>query len=131
MLSRQQQAHRDDTFFSFFGGFLEEWEEPIDAAKRELMEESWMTSDNIFFLKRFEKRGFNNYSNFFVAKNVYKVADQNLDSGERIEIVSMTFDEVIDLIISKNFRVNLEFSTYIMNLKINNKLENLKELLFD
>lgn len=131
VLSLQQQPHKSLPFFSFFGGMLEEWESPIDWAKRELLEESWMISDNVFLYKSFDKKWFNNNSTFFIAKDVYKIAEQNLDNGEKIEIIERSFDQVIDLIISKNIRTNIEFIIHVMNLKITWRIDELKQLLFE
>jgi hypothetical protein len=40
----------------------------------------------------------------FLAKGLQKVADQNLDAGERIDLIEVTFDEYMQLITKPNFR---------------------------
>jgi len=49
---------------------------------------------------------------------VYKIAEQNLDNGEKVEIIEKTFDEFIDFIIYKDVRVNREFVIEILKMKI-------------
>ncbi len=73
-------------------GFIEEGEEPLAAAKRELLEETGYESDNFDFIGKFAPNpAISPNRNFvFLAKDATKVAEQKLDVNEEIEV--QTFD---------------------------------------
>lgn len=79
----------------------------LDDAKRELLEESGYASDSwvewfSVDITKYHKFEWDN--NFFIAKDVKKVADQNMDSGEKIQTKFITFDEFIELRNNEDFR---------------------------
>jgi ADP-ribose pyrophosphatase len=79
----------------------------LDNAKRELLEESGYTSDEwtewfTTDITKYHKFEWNNH--FFIAKNAQKTAEQNLDSGEKIETKLITFEEFISLGNNPKFR---------------------------
>ena len=103
LLSKQSQPNKED-FYSLFGGRQDEDEESLATAKRELLEESGMESQNWELIKTYSplhKIDWDIY--LFIAGNCEKVKDQDLDSGERIKVVEYTFDEFIEIVESDKY----------------------------
>jgi len=97
ILSRQSQPHKPAPFLSLFGGVIEEGEGPLEGAKRELLEESGLESDDweLFFEVPFGGR-MDWIVYYFMARNCRKVAEQKLDAGEKIEAISVSPEEFVD-----------------------------------
>lgn len=81
-------------------GLIDEGEEPINAAKRELLEETGFLTDNIKFQRimyydagKSSKKGY-----LFFAKNLINTGSQCLDQTECINIKLIDFDKIIELI---------------------------------
>lgn len=94
--AHQEQPGRKP-FFSLFGGRAEEGEDPLEACKRELLEEAGITSDDWQLLSthsRINKIDWTVY--FYIARNCRTVAEQNLDAGEKIEIKTTTIEQFIN-----------------------------------
>lgn len=88
-------------FLSGFGGRAEEGEEPLETAKRELLEETGFESDDWTQFRKYSAPGkidWNIY--FFIAKNCRKTKDQNLDAGEKIEIRETDIDTFLKEIVT-------------------------------
>lgn len=86
------------------GGRAEPDEEPLETAKRELLEEGGMVSDDWELYKLYRVGGKIDWSIYlFVARNCRVVAKQQLDAGERIEIRSLLFDDFIQAVSEESF----------------------------
>mgnify|MGYP006991989017 CR=1 FL=1 len=94
------------------------------------MEESGFKTDDMSFYGKYAMHWNGNDSHIYVAKNVYKVAEQHLDAWERIEIIEKSFNELIDLMIYGYFRTNRDFLINIMRLKIDWKIDEFRNVLF-
>ena len=71
---------------TFFGGRMEKDEEPLDAAKREFLEETGMESDDWELFREYHSGGKIDWSFFFyIARNVTKKTEPHLDPGEKID----------------------------------------------
>lgn len=81
-------------------GYIEKGENPIEAAKRELYEETGYEAGEMIALGGFyQDMGVSAaYNRIFLAKDAVKVGNQNLDDGEFIKYFSCTFEEALELI---------------------------------
>ena len=96
IMNRQSHPHRPESFLSCFGGVIEEGEDPLGGAKRELLEESGLASDDWVSLGELPFGGRMEWiTYFYIARNCRKVAEQNLDAGEKIELLSVSPEEFL------------------------------------
>jgi ADP-ribose pyrophosphatase len=127
-ISHQSQPTKKD-FYSLFGGRGEEGEDPLTTAKRELLEESGMTSDNWKLYKSYHPFHKIDWEIFtFIAKDCKKISEAKLDPGEKIEIKKLTFDEFIEYVLSDKYWGN-EIVIDILRMKDNGTLEDFKNKL--
>jgi len=99
----EQPDHRK--FLSLFGGRVDEEEDHLLAAKRELAEESGLVSDDWKLLATFSpvfKIEWNIH--LYVARGVEKMTDIKLDPGEKIETRSTNLETFLELLEKKQFR---------------------------
>ncbi len=86
-------------FTGFIGGRVEAGEDPLVAAKRELLEEAGLEAEEwilIDALQPISKIEWSVYT--FAARNPKKVAEQSLDAGEKIALTTLSFDELISFL---------------------------------
>ncbi|MDB5477810.1 MAG: hypothetical protein JWM96_305 [Alphaproteobacteria bacterium] len=96
----EQEQPGKAPFISLFGGRAEEGETPLEAAKRELLEETGFASEDWVELRRVSFPGKIDWDvYYFVARGCSKVSEQKLDAGEKIEIHSISLDRFISEII--------------------------------
>lgn len=81
-------------------GVLEDGEDPLNVAKRELQKETGYRSDKWTYLgKTVESPAkFTNYIHIYLAEDCEKVSDQKLDYGEDIEVLEVGMDEAVEMI---------------------------------
>ncbi len=92
-------------FLGIVSGSIDEGEEPLHAAKRELEEETGYESDDWELWKiydSFHHMEWNLYA--FIAKNCKKTKEQRLDPGEKIIVKKASFEEFIKLMKNRKFR---------------------------
>jgi len=80
-------------------------EDALEAAKRELLEETGYKSDDWKFLLSVPSNATmaDNYANIFVARNCKKVSEQNLDDTEYLNVHLFTKAEIEEQIQSGDF----------------------------
>ena len=124
----QEQPHKLP-FMGAIGGRVDEGEDILEAAKRELLEETgyeanqWILYDAIQPISKIEWAIYT-----FIAKDLKKVAEQSLDGAEKIELKFITFDEFIDLAVNDD-KFGDEFRTKVLEAKLDpKKMEELKKL---
>ena len=129
LLSHQSQPNKHD-YYSLFGGRAEENEEPLVTAKRELLEESGLTSKDWELFKIYTPVHKIEWEiHTFIARDCKKVKEQNLDAGEKIEILECTFDEFIELVVSDKYWGS-ELVVDILKMKDAGSLEEFRKKLF-
>lgn len=130
IIAKEEQPHKG-LFFSLAGGRREEGEEALEAAKRELLEETGYVSDNWELYKIYEpvvKLEWSIYT--YIARDCVKQSEPSLDAGERIELVHLDFDEFVDWISRGEIR-SQELSCDVLRMRLEpEKLEEFKKKLF-
>ncbi len=114
---------------TLLGGRCDKNEPILKAAKRELKEESGLESKNWQLLHRYYPLTKMDWEMFlYVARDCKIVSKPTLDSGEKIDLVEVSFEEFVDFFTS-NFR-NSWLSYYLNKLKAEKKLNEFKKVLF-
>ncbi len=103
LVTRQSQPGKKE-FVAFPGGDIENDEDILEAAKRELKEEAgYEAKDFILWDSSQPQSKIEEARYVFIAKGCRKISDQSLDSGEKIEIDFIDFEEFIDTIYLDKF----------------------------
>lgn len=81
-------------------GMFEKGEEPLDVAKRELLEETGYVSDDWTYLgPTYESTSkLTNTMHLFLAKNCVKQSEQHLDQFERISVMKVPLDKTVEMV---------------------------------
>ena len=97
---KQHRLGTDEITLETPGGIIEKNEDAFDTAKRELLEETGYSSNEIILLKKLSVNPaiLNNYIHFYYAPNCKKVSEQQLDLAEDIEVLLYKQNEVIEMI---------------------------------
>lgn len=104
LITRQSQPGKEN-FYSLLGGRVEPDEKPVDAAKRELLEESgYVSGDWELFATEdpYSKMEWTIY--YYIARDVKKIQEQTLDPGEKIEVLEKNFLDFVTLVDQPEFR---------------------------
>ncbi len=86
-------------FSALPGGRIETEDTPLSAAKRELLEETGFESDEwtewfVSDASNMSKIEWNSY--YFIAKNCKKNKEPELEAGEKVEIIFITVEELLE-----------------------------------
>jgi 8-oxo-dGTP pyrophosphatase MutT (NUDIX family) len=129
ILSKQEQPGKK-LFIGAVGGRVDEGEDILEAAKRELLEETgyeakeWVLFDAVQPVSKIEWAVYT-----FIAKGCKKVAKQNLDGAEKIELFYMDFEKFFESVLNDGFG-DLEMKIKFLEAKLNpDKFDELKKLI--
>ncbi len=131
LLIAKQSQPTNLSFFSLFGGRQEESETQLETAKRELLEESGLVSSDWELIKTYAPEHKIIWDVFvFVARNCKRVSEQKLDSGEKISIKAVDFEEFLDVVDSEKFWGN-DFANDVFRIRQDeSKLKEFKKKFF-
>ncbi len=128
ILTEQEQPGMK-SFIGCAGGVIDDGEDPLAAAERELKEETGYEANEFVVwdaVHPFSKVDWVIYT--FIAKKAVRVADLALDAGEKIKLRFVTFDEFMDLVYDDNYR-DTEIAFKVMRAKYDtNRFEELRRL---
>lgn len=80
-------------------------EDVLEAAKRELNEETGFTSEEWELFKAIQQLTKTDWAYYvFIARNARQTNPEHLDAGEKIKLMQVSFDEFLDLAIMPEFR---------------------------
>jgi 8-oxo-dGTP pyrophosphatase MutT (NUDIX family) len=129
ILTLQEQPGKAP-FIGCAGGRLEPNEDPLESAKRELLEETGYEAGEMVLwraLQPVSKLDWVIYT--FIAKDCRKVAEQKLDAGEKIELKLLDFEEFVETTTSDSSFMEIETLTELLRAKADPaKMADIKKL---
>lgn len=128
LLTEQEQPGRE-AFIDAPSGRVDEGEDILEAAKRELIEETGYEAVEYILWKAVSpvtKIDWVCYT--FIAKGCKKVNDQAVDSGEKITLLPVTFDELLKISRDSRFRAQESIKDFLEAQIDKDKYEELKEI---
>lgn len=118
ILTRQEQPGKKP-FIGFAGGRLEDGEEVIEGARRELEEETGYTSDTFELLDAMQPVSKIDWVIYFVvARNCRLVSGQKLDAGEKISLQIVDFETMIDMLAFREIPHEVELTIMALRAKL-------------
>lgn len=106
---RQYKHAARGIFTELPGGVIDAHESnPLEAARREMLEETGYTSDDMELLLEAidNPTKDTNKIYFYLARNARKVAEQDLDLTENIEVLKVPLSEVESMILNRELHVS-------------------------
>lgn len=128
----EQNQPGSTPFIGALGGAVEGGEDPLETAERELLEETGMKAqeyvlwDAVQFIDKIDWAIYT-----FIAKNCTKVKNATLDSGEKIKLVSFTFNEFLDVVAREDYRDSEITIKIFRATKDSKKLEDTRKLFIE
>ena len=106
VMERQYRHGLGKTCFEIPAGVIEEGEDPLDAAKRELMEETGYGEGKWRKIMTVSGNSSttDNLSHCYVAEGVRNISGQHLDSTEDLQIVLLDTAQVKDLMVNDQIK---------------------------
>ena len=128
VLLKEKQPFRG-SFTSLVGGKVNSGEDYKTAAKRELLEETGMKCSQIEFFKIDKEAGHMIWNTkYYFAKGCKKVQEPQFDSGEKISVSLLDFEEFICEVAKPGFR-NKGFSLMVLQMHYEKTLDKFKKRL--
>lgn len=117
---RQYKHAAANVFIELPGGVVDDHEtNPMEAARREMLEETGYTSDNMELVLEVidNPTKDTNKIYFYLARNAYKAAEQDLDESENIEVLHIPISEVEQMVLSGEINVSGSVALCLLALK--------------
>ncbi|MBJ6118632.1 NUDIX hydrolase [Pontibacter sp. BT310] len=117
---RQYKHAAANIFIELPGGVIDDHENnPKEAAKRELLEETGYTSDNVELVAEVidNPTKDTNKIYFYLARNAYKIAEQDLDESESIEVLHIPIQDVEKMVLSGKINVSGSIALCLLALR--------------
>jgi len=131
LIQKQEQPDSKKSYVSLPGGRNDENEDPLDGAKRELLEETGYVSEDwelLYTREPFYKAEWTMY--YYVARKCQYQQEPKLDGGEKITNTLISLEEFIILSENPDF-YEPDFTNFLLRLRLDpKKLEEFKNLLF-
>ncbi|MCB0202125.1 MAG: NUDIX hydrolase [Anaerolineae bacterium] len=107
LIFRQNKYGIDGTSFAPVGGYLEPGEDPLAAARRELLEETGYAAGDWIDLGRYVVGGNRGIATgyLYLARGAARVADPDADDLEEMELLFLSRDEVEAALKAGEFKV--------------------------
>jgi len=103
LLLEQEQPGRSLSFDTP-GGRIEEGEDVLVAAKREMLEETGYEAGEFILLDAQQPVNKVDWAVYtFIAKDLKKIGNINPDAGEKIKLFPVDFDRLLDMVTEENF----------------------------
>ncbi len=105
MVEQYRHAQRN-IFIELVAGVIEEGEEPLAAAKRELLEETGYSGGEweLWSVIGQNPSTCNNLTHCYLARGVKKTSEQHLDATEDIAVKILTAKEVLDMLLADEMK---------------------------
>ena len=89
-------------------GMVEKGEQPLETAKRELLEETGFVSDHWIYLgPTWESTSkLTNRMHLFLAKGAVKTGSQHLDANEHLSVLAVSLEEAVDMVMNGTIHAN-------------------------
>ncbi len=114
ILTRQEQPGLVRPFIGAVGGVIDRGESPLEAAKRELREESGIEADKFELWYSCQLSSVVDWPMYiFIARDLEVVGKPEMDGGEKIELVEYSFVDFLELVPKKEYRdIELKIKLY-------------------
>lgn len=129
LIFEEEQPNRPP-FYGLVGWSWEDWEEALETAKRELLEETWMISEDWIFFDKYSKSSkIETFDHLFIARNCVKIKDQDLDAGERINMLEVDWEWFKRYVLDPKFRVK-SFTFDLLRYLYEDREDEIKKIIY-